>query len=136
MLPSPISTSRSRPTAAVPLPFSRASPSLGSGTGVREAKTHFLSSSHHVRSDQRAAGAGVGHQEQSRTVGHHLLPLDARYQGRAPFQPLSLGSGSRARTPLSVPLPPLHHLAPTPSPRVPGAWPQCPFFTSTRAWSQ
>lgn len=70
-------------TATVPLPFSRASPSLCSGTAVREAKTHFLSSPHHVRSDQRAAGAGVGHQEQSRTVGHHLLPLDARYQGRA-----------------------------------------------------
>lgn len=81
-LPSPLSASCSRPAASVPLPFSRASPSLCSGTGVREAKTLFLPSPHHVRSDQRAAGAGVGHQEQSRTVGHHLLPLDARYQGR------------------------------------------------------
>lgn len=32
--------------------------------------------------------------------------------------------------------PPLHHLAPAPSPRVPGAWSHALFFTSTRAWFQ
>lgn len=38
---------------------------------------------HHVRTDQRAGGAGVGHQEQPRSLRHHLLPLDARYPGWA-----------------------------------------------------
>lgn len=40
------------------------------------------------------------------------------------------GSGSRAGTGC---LSPLHHLAPAPSPRVPGARPQCLFLISTRA---
>lgn len=136
-LPAPLSASVSRPTAAVPLPFSRASPSLCSGTGVREAKTLFLPTPHHVRSDQRADGAGVGHQEQSRTVGHHLLPLDARYQGRAhrssgSARALGVGPGrvSLSQYPGSTTSPRPHHLGSL------ALGPSALLFASTRAWSQ
>lgn len=114
VFPSPRSASRSRPAAALPPPLSRVSPSLCSGVGVREAKILLLNP-HHVRSDQRASGTGVGHQEQPRAVGHHLLPLDARYRDRARHSSRSAGTPR-----------PLASSTPAPLSRVPGAWPQCP----------
>lgn len=113
-MPSPRPASRSRPAAALPPSLSRVSPSLCSGVGVREAKI-LLPSPHHVRSDQRATGAGVGHQEQPRAVGHHLLPLDARYRDRARRSSRSAGTPR-----------PLASSIPAPPSRVPDSWLQCP----------
>lgn len=132
-MPSPRPASRSRPAAALPPSLSRVSPSLCSGVGVREAKI-LLPSPHHVRSDQRATGAGVGHQEQPRAVGHHLLPLDARYRDRARRSSRSAGTprpfaSSIPRSPISG----TWRLAPVPYSTSPGLGPGPPAFGHPRS---